>query len=107
MSERHEGWLGTLSLTLLAMVAGCSQVEVFGWVSANQPTAASYTPDSQFNSTGNLNTVARSGTGQYVVTFAHLGGVSGGNVPPGQSGVSEGNVQVTALGSDLVRCQSA
>jgi hypothetical protein len=111
MSTRHQGWAQLLSLTMLTMSAsaGCSQVEVFGWVSANQPTAASYTPDgsSQFNSTGSPNTIVRSGIGQYIVTFAHLGGVSGGNVPPGQSGVLEGNVQVTALGSDQVRCQSA
>jgi hypothetical protein len=107
--RRHQGERFWLAMLAMATLAGCAQVEVVGWVAANQPMVASYTPGStnQFNSTGNANTVVRSGVGQYSVTFAHLGGTSGGNVPAGQTGVAEGNVQVTAWGSDFVRCQSA
>ena len=54
----------------------------------NQTTAASYMPDAthQYNTSGAVRSVTRSGTGVYQVTFAGLGGVHAGNV------------QVTALG---------
>jgi hypothetical protein len=87
---------GAIVLALLAS-AGCTTTEVFGWVWANQATAASYTPNAthQYNSSGSTSAVTRSGTGVYQVTFAGLGGVHGGNV------------QVTARGSDSARCKVA
>jgi hypothetical protein len=59
----------------------------FGYVWANSPTAASYTPSStyQFNSTGASNTITHSSTGIYQVKLPGLGG-------PG------GTVKVTAYG---------
>jgi len=50
-----------------------------GFLWANQPTSASYTPDSNwnYNSRGGTNTVTRSGTGVYTATFPGLRG--GGN----------------------------
>jgi hypothetical protein len=43
----------------------------FGYVWASQPTASSYTPERawQANSAGLVNTIVRTGTGNYVVTF--------------------------------------
>jgi hypothetical protein len=84
------------ALVLLGL-GGCTPSEVFGWVWADQPGAASYTPaaDHQFNSLGATNTVSRSAVGTYEVTFSGLGGVHGGNV------------QVTARGADSVRCKAA
>lgn len=101
-----------LHLTFVAAVSafatsGCAGIQVFGWVWANQPAAASYTPDAthQYNSTGTINTVARQGTGSYVVTFPSLA-INGGNVPPGQTGLNGGNVQITAQGADTAFCQT-
>lgn len=56
------------------------------YVWANEPSTDSYTPneDYQFNSTGELNTITRTGVGVYVVNL------------PGM--VKEGNIQVTATG---------
>src|SRR5262245_42166976 len=58
-----------------------------GYVWANQPSSASYTPSLtyQFNSAGGTNTITRSGVGQYTVHF------------PGLSTLG-GHVQVTAYG---------
>ena len=62
-----------------------------GYVWANNPTASSYTPSTQysFNSIGGAITITRSSVGVYQVRFSGLGG-------DGQAG---GNVQVTAYGS--------
>jgi hypothetical protein len=51
----------------------------FGYVWANSPAAASYTPSTtyQYNSTGALNTITRSGVGAYQVTLPGLGGQGG------------------------------
>jgi secreted trypsin-like serine protease len=67
----------------------------FGFVWADQPTAASYTPSSfySFNSTGGTNTITRVATGNYIVEMPGLG-------------QPNGNVQVTAYGS-ANRCKSA
>lgn len=50
-----------------------------GFLWADQPTAASYTPNTNwnYNNRGTLNTVTRSGTGVYTATFPNLRG--GGN----------------------------
>ena len=68
-----------------------------GYVWANNPTAASYTPSSaySFNSAGAPITITRSASGQYQVTFSELGG----------SGIFGGNVQVTAYGSGSEICK--
>jgi hypothetical protein len=61
-----------------AAVAGCGHA---GYVWANQPTAASYTPSLpyQYNTTGATNTISRLGTGSYDVFF-HGIGTAGGTV---------------------------
>jgi hypothetical protein len=61
---------------------------------ADQPLAASYTPNTtwQFNSSGATNTVKRSGIGSYSASLPNLG-------------VSAGHVQVTAYGSGSERCK--
>ena len=66
-----------------------------GFVWADQPTASSYTPasDYSFNSSGGTNTITRQGVGNYVVT---LPGLRGG-----------GNPQVTAYGSTAAHCEVA
>jgi hypothetical protein len=85
-------------LSILAAFApvGCGgTIEAFGWVWADRMAMASYTPDAthQYNTSGGASSVTRLGAGDYQVTFAGLGGVHGGNV------------QVTARGSDAVRCK--
>ena len=68
----------------------------FGYVWANSPGAASYTPSTtyQYNSTAGTNTITRSGVGTYQVAFPGLGG-------PG------GTVKVTAYGSGGDSCHVA
>jgi hypothetical protein len=65
-----------------------------GYVWADQPTASSYTPSPtyQWNSTGGVNTIARSAVGEYVVRF------------PGQS-FTGGTVEVTAYGTGSEYCK--
>ncbi|MET8450099.1 hypothetical protein [Streptomyces sp. NPDC005209] len=67
----------------------------FGYVWANQPAAASYTPSPtyQFNSAGSVNTITRSGVGQYTVRLPSIGSAAG-------------HVQVTAYGDVLARCKT-
>jgi len=67
----------------------------WGYVWANSPTTASYTPDTayQANSSAALNTITRSGVGSYLVDFPNLGGTNG-------------DVQVTADDTDAV-CNAA
>jgi hypothetical protein len=62
---------------------------------ANQPSAASYAPALayQFNSTGAVNTVSRSGVGLYTATLPNLGTAW------------TGHVQVTAYGRGSERCK--
>jgi hypothetical protein len=51
----------------------------WGYVWANDPTAASYTPAPQYqrNSTNAVNRIVRTATGQYAVTFRNLGVIGG------------------------------
>jgi hypothetical protein len=65
-----------------------------GYVWADQPSAASYTPSPyyQYNAAGQRNTISRSGVGQYYVTF------------PGTT-VNGGSVEVTAYGSGSEYCK--
>lgn len=65
-----------------------------GYVWANQPTSASYTPATNYqgNSSGAVNTITRSGTGWYQVRLPNLG-------------QSAGHVQVTAYGYGSERCK--
>jgi hypothetical protein len=97
------------ALTVLAAVgtAGCAAASTFGWVWANQPALPAYTPDAmhQYNSVGSTNTIARTGLGQYVVTFPRLS-ILVGRVPDGQTGFNDGNVQVTAQGAGAGFCKS-
>jgi hypothetical protein len=66
----------------------------FGYVWANQPSSASYTPSSyyRYNSTGGANTITRSSAGIYQVTFPGLGGAGG-------------SVDVTGYGSGSESCR--
>ncbi|MGW7383385.1 hypothetical protein [Streptomyces sp. NPDC054794] len=67
----------------------------FGYLWANQPAAVSYTPSPtyQFNSAGSVNTITRSGVGQYTVRLPSIGSAAG-------------HVQVTAYGDVLARCKT-
>lgn len=84
----------------LTYTASSSLAEVEGanaaYVWANQPSGASYTPaeNYQFNSTGALNSVQRTGAGEYIVS---LPGIVGGK--------SGGNAQVTAFGEGSEQCK--
>jgi hypothetical protein len=68
----------------------------FGYVWANSPGSASYTPSTtyQYNSTFATNTITRSGVGTYQVTFPGLGGAGG-------------TVKATAYGSGSDACHVA
>ena len=90
----------------------------WGFVHADEPTTAAYTPDAQRNqnSTYTPNTVARTGTGVYQVTFPNLasyGGKSGSAAATavGTTGehctVSSWNSNLTPDVSVTVRCFSA
>src|SRR5262249_54440718 len=70
----------------------------YGYVWANSPTAASYTPDLvyQTNTAGAVNTVKRMGTGWYRVSFPGIANRRHG-----------GTVDVTAYGAGTAACQSA
>jgi hypothetical protein len=59
---------------LAALPASASAAGTFGYVWADQPTAASYAPAAayQANSAGLTNTVTRTSTGSYIVTFPGL-----------------------------------
>lgn len=65
-----------------------------GYVVANQPLTADYTPDVQYNSQDTPNTIHRLGTGRWEVTLPGLGGAGG-----------RGNVQVTASGVPATVCR--
>ena len=67
--------------------------DIGGYLWANQPSTASYTPSAlyQYNSTGQKNTISRGGVGSYTVTF------------PGVS-VNGGSVEVTAYGGGSEYC---
>lgn len=82
--------LGSASVVLVGVAAvsvgtaSATAVAPFGdaWVWANQPTVASYTPNTnyQYNSAHRgsaVNTVTRSGTGAYAVHLPDLGSASG------------------------------
>jgi hypothetical protein len=68
--------------------------DLWGYVSAERPTTASYTPweRRQRNSTNASNSVVRTATGAYTVTFPNLG-------------VTGGTVNVTAIGSSYRNCK--
>jgi hypothetical protein len=70
---------------------------VWGYVWANNSTAASYTPSTTYqrNSTGALNTITRNGVGNYTVVFENLGIYYGGTV----------NVTAYGLGSETCKVQ--
>jgi subtilisin family serine protease len=82
------------AFTLLYQSNEAVRTNQAAYVSAEQPTAASYTPNLllQANSKGGLNTITRSGTGSYTVTF------------PGFT-ANTGDVQVGAIGSDSSYCK--
>jgi hypothetical protein len=75
-------------------VGSSARPMAFLW--ADQPTAASYTPNPpyQFNSSGKLNTMVRTGVGAYTALLPNLG-------------ASGGHVQVTANGTGSERCKVA
>jgi hypothetical protein len=67
----------------------------FAW--ANDPSASSYTPNTQYSfaSGGGSITATRSGTGVYQMQWTGMGGI----------GINGGHAQVTAYGSADVRCK--
>jgi hypothetical protein len=69
----------------VTVTAQSAPVQAYVW--ADQPAADSYTPNAafQFNSTGEANTIVRTGTGAYTVSLP--------GTAPGQ-----GNIQLTAAG---------
>ncbi|HEY3181299.1 MAG TPA: hypothetical protein VGJ77_00570 [Gaiellaceae bacterium] len=95
------------------LVAGAQPV--WGYVWANDATAASYTPNTQYqrNSTGALNTIERTGTGAYTVHFTKLGIYYGGTVDVTAYGSGSENCKVGSWGPSLsdmrvyVRCFDA
>jgi hypothetical protein len=70
---------------------------LYGYVWANQPTTASYTPSAPYqrNSTGLANTIARIAVGRYAVTFTNLAWWGGNG----------GTVDVTAYGAAADACK--
>src|SRR5205814_9006899 len=86
------GWCSTSGYT-----PAVTPNQQYGYVWANDPSAAaSYTPSTtfQYNSSGALNTVTRSGTGVYDVKFPGLVHLGAG-----------GTVSVTAYGSGNETCK--
>ena len=88
---------------------------VWGYVWANDPLAASYTPSTTYqrNSTGQLNTINRIGVGYYQVVFENLGIYYGGTVDVTAYGAGSENCKVQNWGPTLadqivyVRCFDA
>jgi hypothetical protein len=79
---------------LSALDAGSAGADTYGvvYLTADQPTAANYTPHLQFNSTGSVySTVSRDGIGSYVVSLPNL--------------VAPGIIHVTAYGSSALSCK--
>jgi hypothetical protein len=70
-----------------------------GYVWANEPASASYTPNPaySFNSSGGAITISRNGVGVYAVRFSGLGG----------GPASGGNVLVTSYGNGSETCKVA
>ena len=70
----------------------------FGYVLADQPSTASYTPSATYSHNGqgaaSINTITRSATGRYQVRFPNLGGTTGAAV------------QVTASGTGTQTCRA-
>ncbi len=77
--------------------AGPSKKRSIGYAWAHSPTSAAYTPSTtySFNSSGGAIKATRSGTGQYSMIFAGLGG----------NGRAGGNVQVTSYGPSSDFCK--
>lgn len=73
---------GAAALPDLAPAASAAPAGAYGYVWANQPTAASYLPSPSYsrNSTGSANSIERNGTGNYTVAFPGLGSAGGGTV---------------------------
>ena len=69
--------------------------EQMGFAKANQPAAASYSPDpaDSFNSTGGAITVKRVGVGLYAITFAGLA-----------KNLKRSNAQLSDIGSGSEQC---
>jgi hypothetical protein len=84
-------WVGAATGT-----AAATTVQGSAYVWADQPWATYYTPFStyQFNSSGAVNTISRSGVGRYTVHVPRLGSDSG-------------TVLVTAYGSSADQCKVA
>src|SRR5262249_37719724 len=68
-----------------------------GYLLANRPSTATYTPSSQFDSTGLTDTVTRTGTGLYTAT---LGGLA--SLPVA---AAAGILHVTSASGNANRCQ--
>src|SRR4051794_15220389 len=94
--------LGASTLPFVADigVAQAASTNGYAFLWADQPTSASYTPSTtyQTNSLGGTNTIVRNGTGDYSITLPGMAGQGGDG----------GNVQVTAYGSSgTERCKVA
>ena len=98
-------FLKRLPWSLLFWLGSCAEAPAvetgarssMGYVWANEPLAASYTPhrDFAYNSSGGAINISRPSTGAYIVRFAGLGG----------QGAGGGTVQVTAYGSGSATCK--
>jgi hypothetical protein len=95
---------GTPHCTELAAAAASRNIphpacppDKLGYVWANNPTAASYTPAPaySYDSAGGPITITRTSKGRYTVRFGGLGG----------NGIAGGNVQITAYGPGTERCK--
>jgi hypothetical protein len=96
------GALSLGSVIVAAPVAGARpassqtvpNTDLWGYVWANQPTTASYSPwaSKQNNSSGASNTIQQTGVGTYSVTFPHLG-------------VAQGTVDVSAYNGLRDKCK--
>jgi len=98
-SRLVRGWLCGAIIGVAVPLAAFADEQTYGFVWADQPSAASYAPNSSYayNDSGTAPHITRSGTGQYQVAF------------PGLSALyaTSGNVQVTAYGGTSNYCKVA
>lgn len=103
----------TIMAALILPIAASAQKSGYVW--ANEPASASYTPNAtySFNSSGGAINISRTSVGTYSVRFSGLGGGAGGNVLVTSYGNGSETCKVASWGSagaDFtanVRCFSA
>src|SRR3954451_15979841 len=102
------GRAALLSLLVASAIPAGVQASVpsiWGWVTARQPTTASYTPAAkdQGSSVGATNTVQRLGVGHYVVSLPNLKPTTTCPAAPHYNGCS-GTPVVSAMSGSLHTC---